>query len=73
MSISRRKFLAGRAAVGALSVVAPAETALARRRKTVTLTAVATRTGEYPYLPEIAGGTVYGSPRASSGAWGCVW
>lgn len=34
--------------------------ALARRRKTVTLTAVATRTGEYPYLPEIAGGTVYG-------------
>lgn len=51
MGLSWRKFPAGLAAAGALGVLVPPETALARRRETITLTAVATRTGEYLYLP----------------------
>ena len=54
MGLSRRKFLAGLAALTGISALAPAEEVLAqedRRRKTIVLTDTATTRGQYLYLP----------------------
>lgn len=54
MGLSRRKFLAGLAALTGIGALASSEEVLAqedRRRKTIVLTDTATTRGQYLYLP----------------------